>query len=138
MNKIEGVIRNVRESASLSLVKVDIGCCELTAVIIETAESAEWLRAGRPVHAVFNEPEVILSLNAYDDISLRNRIPCRIEGIDRGALLSRVSLNTGSQELRSVITSEAVDKLGLKAGMHVWAMVKTNEVMLGPIGATGD
>ena len=54
----------------------------------------------------------------------------RITSLDKGKLLARLTMQTNAGEVISIITSNAVEQLGLAVNSEVWAMVKTNEIML--------
>jgi molybdopterin-binding protein len=52
--------------------------------------------------------------------------------VTKGATTSHVSVDIGGgQKVLSSITNEAVDELGLKAGMSVVVVVKASDVMIG-------
>jgi molybdopterin-binding protein len=55
---------------------------------------------------------------------------CTVLQIDRGELLSKVSLQFQKYKLISAITTRSVNSLDLKIGDEVEALVKANEVSL--------
>ena len=130
MNTLSGKVKEVQNHGNLSLVKVTVANVDLTSIVIETPDSVDYLREGTSVKVMFKETEVIMSKKMGPDISLQNQIPVTISEINRGALLSELTLDFEGQSLRSVITSRAVEQLDLKPGVEVVAMIKTNEVML--------
>ena len=79
--------------------------------------------------------------NAVDDsesagnvsykLSARNMIRARVTSIERGDITSMIRMATlAPVTLTSIISNEAVDDLGLSAGDHVQAVVKSTEVMI--------
>jgi len=64
------------------------------------------------------------------DISARNQLNARIKGIKQGDTISEVVLDIGGQEMCSTITTGSVNRLGLKVGDNVYALVKASSVML--------
>jgi len=63
-------------------------------------------------------------------ISGRNKlygtvVEARIEG-----LLAQITIDIGGQIMTSIITSDSARNLGLKKGVHVYALVKATEVMI--------
>jgi molybdopterin-binding protein len=50
--------------------------------------------------------------------------------VKKGQLLSQLTLQFHQNVFRSLITSNAVEQLGISAGQDVIAMIKTNEIML--------
>jgi molybdopterin-binding protein len=64
-------------------------------------------------------------------ISARNQIKGKILEVKKGATTAHVRLEIGpNQVITSSITNEAVDELGLKAGMTAFAVIKASEVMI--------
>jgi molybdopterin-binding protein len=63
-------------------------------------------------------------------ISGRNKLPGRVKSIERSGLMSQVSLDVGGNEVVAVVTTNAVDELGLKEGDEATALVKATSVML--------
>lgn len=131
MNSLNGHIKEVQVNGSLSLVTVALSDQILfTTIIIETPETVSYLSAGHLVKVLFKETEVIIGKDIKHLISLQNRIRGVIKRIDRGLLLSKLLISTPVGEISSIITTNAVDQLGLEEELVVWAMVKTNEIML--------
>jgi molybdate transport system regulatory protein len=117
-------------NSHMSLVEVAVGGDILAATLLETPETAEYLRVGNRVTLLFKETEVSLAKNLSGQISLRNRIPVVVRSIERGDILSAVELDYAGRALQSVITTRAVDRLQLVAGDAVEALVKANEIAL--------
>ena len=130
MNEIKGNISEIKSSGNLSIVKVSAGNLQLSAIVIDTPQSAPYLETGREVKALFKETEVVISTGTNEQISLRNRIDGIISEIDSGELLSRLTLNTDLGNIISVITTESVKKLRLEVGTEATALIKTNEIMI--------
>jgi molybdopterin-binding protein len=64
-------------------------------------------------------------------ISARNQIKGKILEVKKGATTAHIRLEIGpGQVITSSITNEAVDELGLKAGMTAFAVIKASEVMI--------
>ncbi len=65
-------------------------------------------------------------------LSARNQLKGTVAAVTKGATTSHVSVEIGGgQKVFSSITNEAVDDLGLKAGMSVVVVVKASDVMIG-------
>lgn len=65
-------------------------------------------------------------------LSARNQIKGTVTDIDRGPIHSKVRIDIGGgNRLTSVISTEAVDELGLKVGAACIAVVKASSVMVG-------
>ena len=130
MNSLRGNIIDIQVCDNISLVKIQCGDSVLSSIIIETPSTISYLREGNSINVLFKETEVIIAKKGEYEISLQNQLPCLIEHIKKGQLLSRIKLKFNNTEIRSIITSNAVNKLELEEGMEVLAMIKTNEIML--------
>jgi molybdopterin-binding protein len=79
-----------------------------------------------PAAASPNEPS--LSLSA------RNRLRGTIELLLVDGLMAEVHLRIGDQSLVSVITRSSAERMGLRVGDEVLAVIKSTEVMIGREG----
>jgi len=132
MNKLTGVITKVDCDDHLSIVEVDVHGQRMKSIVIETPESAPFLKTGSEIEVIFKETEVSIAKDFSGGISLQNKMGCRIKSIQQGKLLSRILLDFKGFEVISIITSAAVHQLELKADDQVTALVKTNEIMIAP------
>ena len=130
MNKIIGQITAIECNRHMSLVDVAVGDDIFTATLLETSETAAYLKVGSNVSLLFKETEVALAKNLSGLISLRNRISVTVRNIKRGDILSAVELDYAGTILVSVITTRAVDRLQLAIGDQAEALVKANEIAL--------
>jgi molybdate transport system regulatory protein len=130
MNALKGIIREVEVSGNLSLVTIAVGECTFKSIVVETPETVDYLTINNAVKVLFKETEVIIGKGADLQISLRNKMYGKIISIDLGSLLASVSIASDAGNIVSIITANAVKQLGLKPGMEVVGMVKTNEVLL--------
>jgi len=130
MNKLTGKISQIQQSGAILLVDVDVDGHGFSAMLIESATRPEWLQTGNTINLIFKETEVSLAKNLSGMISMRNRMQCTVLQIDRGELLSKVSLQFQKYKLTSAITTRSVYSLDLKVGDGVEALVKANEVSL--------
>jgi molybdopterin-binding protein len=64
-------------------------------------------------------------------LSARNQLSGKVVEVKRGAVAAQVRVDVGGGNvLTSMITVDAVDDLGLKAGDAVTVVIKSTEVML--------
>ena len=64
-------------------------------------------------------------------LSARNQISGVIKEVRKGQTTAHVRIDIGNGVIiTSSITNEAVDELGLKAGMTAFAVIKASEVMI--------
>ena len=64
------------------------------------------------------------------DISARNQLRARVTAITADGVMAEVRLQIGDQELVSVITRASAERLALREGDEVLAVIKSTEVMI--------
>jgi molybdate transport system regulatory protein len=131
MNKLTGIITQIQQSGSILLVDIAVDGHGFSALLIESATHPQWLQTGNTINLVFKETEVTLAKNLSGIISMRNRMKCKVEHIERGGLLSKITLKFQNRHtITSAITTRAVEALQLTIGDEVEALVKSNEISL--------
>lgn len=64
-------------------------------------------------------------------LSARNFLEGTVKEVHKGATTAHVEIELkGGETIVSSITNEAVDDLGLKAGMQAYAVIKASDVMI--------
>jgi molybdate transport system regulatory protein len=130
LNTLSGKIKSIQTKGSLSLVKVLVGKNLFTSIVIDTPETAPFLKEGNEVKAVFKETEVALGTDENHAISMQNQVSGTVKEVKQGELLSRVVIQIDTTAISSIITTNALTTLNLAVGMPVKALIKTNEIML--------
>lgn len=130
MNRLQGTIAAIESNRHMSLVDVVVGGEVFSATLLETPETAAYLRVGNPVTLLFKETEVALAKDLSGLISLRNRFAATVQAIERGDILSAIKLDYAGHTLTSIITTRAVVRLQLAVGDKLEALVKANEIAL--------
>jgi molybdate transport system regulatory protein len=130
MNQLLGKIQTIQESGGLALVDVEAGGHGFTALMISSPHLPLWVRGGKAVRLIFKETEVALARNLAGAISMRNQLPCKVKSIKRGEILTVVDLLFRHYTLRSAITTRSADRLKLRTGSRVTALIKANEITL--------
>lgn len=128
MNKLKGIVASVESSGEIRLIGVLVEGDLFSIVVIEDKENT--LEIGRQVFLLFKETEVAIAKDFNGKISLRNQLKGKVEGIEKGKILSEISLNYKGNIINSIITTNAVLDLDLKEGDQATAFVKTNELMI--------
>jgi molybdate transport system regulatory protein len=65
------------------------------------------------------------------ELSARNQFKGRVTSIARGGVVAEVTVDIGNgQQIVSVITNSSVERLHLREGSEVTAIVKATEVLL--------
>jgi len=65
------------------------------------------------------------------DVSARNQLRGRVLSVTMDGVMAEVLLRIGDQELVSIITRGSAERLGLRVGDEVYALIKSTEVMIG-------
>jgi len=130
VNRLKGQIVAIDSNSHMSLVDVAVGDDVFTATLLETPETADYLKVGYKVTLLFKETEVALAKDLSGLISLRNRFSVIVRNIERGGILSAIELDYVGKALMSVITTRAVERLQLAVGEQIEALVKANEIAL--------
>lgn len=61
-------------------------------------------------------------------LSGRNQLPGEIIELKKGDVVSEVVIQAGENQIAGVITTTSVEKMGLKVGDQVTALIKATEV----------
>lgn len=131
MNSLTGNIQEIQQNGNLSLVTIKIANdLFIKTIIVETPESASYLRTNHVINVLFKETEVVIGTDIAASISLQNKIPGIIQDLEKGTLLSRIVVKSEVGTIESIISTHAVESLDLKQGINVVAMIKLNEIML--------
>jgi molybdopterin-binding protein len=62
------------------------------------------------------------------ELSGRNQLPGEIIEIKKGDVVSEVVIQAGENQIAGVITTTSVERMGLKIGDQVTALIKATEV----------
>lgn len=115
----------------MSVVDVQVSdTITLSAILLETPETAEYLQLNHPITLLFKETEVVLGLEKHLKISIQNCILAKVLNTEKGKLLGRVELESTAGKLTAVLSAKAMDTLSISEGMDIYAYVKLNEIML--------
>lgn len=130
MNTLQGQIISVNTYQQLSLVAIDICGEKFQSIVIETPESASYLKKGNQILVKFKETEVILSDPGTSNIGISNSCEGRIIKITKGELLMKVSVETRAGNINAILPKEAAAKINLKKDEPILVFVQSTEIML--------
>lgn len=125
-----GTIVELRTEGQMSLVSIKVGSHLISSIVLETSASASYLANRGQVNVLFKETEVILAKGPVEGISVQNKLPGKIVEIESAVLLSRVTIDIGTDKIVSIITTKGASQLNLKVNDEIVAMIKTNEITL--------
>lgn len=63
-------------------------------------------------------------------LSARNKLPGKVLNVEKSGLVSKITIELEPSVLTSVVTEEAVEKLDVKPGDRIYAVIKSTEVMV--------
>ncbi|HJV52926.1 MAG TPA: TOBE domain-containing protein [Noviherbaspirillum sp.] len=132
MNRLPVTIVAVEVHGSIAIVDTAIGSHCFTATLVGASDEVAAWTAGMPATLLFKETEVSLAKSLTGLISMRNRIPALVRAIERGKLLTKVTLAFGDNLIESVITTRSSHALRLAVGDAVEGLVKANEMTVMP------
>ncbi len=129
-NQLDGVVEEVRPGEVMGTVRVRLdGGQEVTAAVTLEAVEELGLAAGQAVTVLVKSTDVALALGPVGPMSIRNRIPGTVAGVEPGAVMSTVKVAVaGGATLTSAVTKDAAEDLGLATGDAVTVLVKATEV----------
>lgn len=128
MNRLPGTITAIDSCGSIALIDVAAAGHQLTATLVDAGGPAQHWQIGMAVTLQFAETDVALAKGLSGRISMRNRIQCSVQAIERGRILSKVVLLCAGRQLQSIITTRSTEALGLEVGDAVEALIKANEM----------
>ncbi len=130
MNRLKGTIVRMESSETVSRVEIDVHGDVFVSVLLETPQSAAYLKTGQEVKLLFKETEVAIAKNLSGVISLSNRITARIKKIETSKVLSKLWLDYQGSEIISIISTRSVERLSLSVGDDIEWLVKANEISI--------
>lgn len=132
MNKFIGHITKIISEGSISKVCVDLGQnILLQTVVIDTPETANYLKPNSVVEVMFKSTEVIIS-TSENNTSICNSISATVAEVRLGKLFSRIQLSSVLGDILCIGSAEQWKNLNLTEGSKVYALVNFHEILLAP------
>ena len=91
----------------------------------------KWLFRRNDLEALLGAPVAVSPGRPAMTISARNRLRGTIARLTLDGLMAEILVRIGDQELVSVITRSSAERLRLKVGDEVFAVIKSTEIMIG-------
>jgi len=132
MNSLKGTISDIRSQNHMSLVTIDVLGNSMRSIVLDSPSTVDYLQTDHLINVLFKETEVILAIPGKHHISLQNQLICTVTHIEKGVLLGKVVMDFKGNSITSIVTSRAVEQLGISVGSEIMALIKTNEIMLAP------
>ena len=133
MNRIEAKITQIQSQGHLSLVSLQVAQVPLQVLVTDVPSSAQYLTMGNRIEVLLKETAIGLSKHSLKhQVSIVNQIPCTIEHIETGEILSKIRVVFGEHALQIIVTTLACTQMQLEVGQSVVALIKANEIMCNP------
>jgi molybdate transport system regulatory protein len=71
--------------------------------------------------------------NVSFKLSARNQLPGKVLEVEKNGLVCKITIEMEPSIITSVVTEEAVEKLDIKPGDRIYAVIKSTEVMVAKI-----
>lgn len=130
MNTLTGKIFDIQSTEMISLIGIDVEGDIFSSIILEGKQGPMNYKTNDRVNILFKETEVGLAKNLSGQISLRNRFGAKIQKIERGFILSKITLDYKGQWIRSIISTKSADEMRLQENDPIEWLVKSNEISL--------
>jgi molybdopterin-binding protein len=127
MSVFLSTVSSVESSNSLHIVKFTLGSETLCMMSLELDES---IKKSRLVKLSVKPTHVVLSKSLSGDISFENSLKGSIVSIDSGKLLCSVKVALEDTILESIVTKESQEKMNLKIGDKVTALIQASELYI--------
>ncbi len=128
MNKLSGKVVNFQQSKYFSVVEISTTIGNFFCVIVETSQTAPYLKKGRNINILFNVFDILILKNK--DINLLNTFECEIVEINKESLLSKIILKAGENIFVSFLITKQLDILNLKVGDKVYCYINPTNIFI--------
>jgi len=130
MNKFIAQVTEIKNCDNLHIVKFVSFEEELSMMSLDINES---IGISTNVELIVKPTHVAIAKDFSGEVSYSNRLPCIIESMDNGQLLSSLKLNYCGIILESIITLNAVNRMDLRVGDSVTAFIKASDLSIGEV-----
>ncbi|MCX6062300.1 MAG: hypothetical protein NT103_08645 [Campylobacterales bacterium] len=126
MNILSAIIKDVTASEHLSILTVEVGDDSFHLLLAEASDPEHLVRTN--VTLAFKETEVILSQTYTQTTANIQR--ASVQKIERGIVLSQITLTYGDSTVIALVPSLTFDTLAIREGDNLFWMVQPSEISL--------
>ncbi|MDQ1338799.1 MAG: hypothetical protein QG617_1767 [Campylobacterota bacterium] len=128
MNKIIAKVTNIKNIDSLNIVEFDSKGQKLTMMSLELFGNIKPLSK---VILTCKASSIGVAKNLSGELSYSNRLDCTLESVQTGELLCTLSLKISEDTtLESIITKASVDRMNLRLGDKLEALIKASDLSI--------
>ncbi len=130
MNKIRAVVTDIEGNVQLHRITLDAGGERFVVITLELADEYS---VGADVHITFKSTHVALAKEMSGEVSISNRIAATVVALSRNRILTEVFLESRAGAFCCLTTTAAAERLDLKEGDAVTALMKASDLYLSRI-----
>jgi len=127
MNRVRVRVQKIESVEKLSISHFLYKEVALSMISLELPSA---LRDAREVTLGFNAMAVGVAKGDKAELSYSNQLKCSLKKITKGELLSELLLSFYEDEFCSIITTESLERLSLREGDTLVALIKANELFV--------
>ncbi|WP_428026442.1 TOBE domain-containing protein [Arcobacter sp.] len=127
MNKIEAIISQINNIDNLNIVQFDFSGTTLKMMSLDLNEK---IKVGQKVILVAKATNILLAKDFEGMISFSNQIKAKIEDIENGKLLSRITLMSNNSYFQSIITLDSSLRMNLKKDDEITILIKASDISI--------
>lgn len=128
MNKIAAKVTNIKSIDSLNIIEFDFKGQRLTMMSLELFGNIKPLSK---VILTCKASSVGVAKNLSGELSYSNRLDCTLESMQTGELLCTLTLKISEDTaLESIITKASVDRMNLRLGDKLEALIKASDLSI--------
>ena len=126
MNKLEATVSKIDSLENLTIVQFDFLGITLSMMSLGLSN----IKVGTKVILNINASHIAIAKDLKGEISLSNKLECTIEKLDKGKLLSSLTLRIKDTKITSIITTNSVNRMNLCQNDNVTALIKASELSI--------
>lgn len=127
MSNFNAKIIDMQNNMNLNVVTFQTGETLLKMISLELDEK---IRVGINVLLSCKPTNIALAKGFDGQLSYSNQIPMQIDSMEMGELLCSLNLEQGNLKLESIITTASLERMQLKVGESVTALIKSSDLSI--------
>ena len=127
MNRIAATVTAVEKVDHISIASFESEGQTLNMMALDLSED---IRIGKCVTLAVKASHIMIAKDYEGMLSTSNQLEATVTNVTNGALLCSLKLQIGSHLLESIITRASSQRMGLKTGDKVKALIKASELSI--------